>query len=231
MVVARCPAPRRDGRACGTLAATPEVTFCRRHEALAEKWGEERVRSGDYPGNAPRKFALLVAEPEPEVDQASVESNDGGRNSDPGLIRPALAQLAADNLNELQRTLLDAALSATTTRWATVRCTSCQTQSRVELPAPDVKSRLQAIQLLLSESLGRAPTAPEIASPAVPDTVAEVERMSWAEMQQVFALTYIDDLQKVAKLGGREALRKRLADLSVDEQRVLREALLELEVA
>jgi hypothetical protein len=29
--------------------------LCKKHEALAEKWGEERVLSGDYPGNAARK--------------------------------------------------------------------------------------------------------------------------------------------------------------------------------
>jgi nucleotide-binding universal stress UspA family protein len=52
MTVPRCPAPRRDDRACGTLAASPSSRFCKRHEALAERWGEERVLSGDYPGNA-----------------------------------------------------------------------------------------------------------------------------------------------------------------------------------
>jgi len=38
MTVSRCPAPRRDGRACGTLAASPGSRFCKRHEALADKW-------------------------------------------------------------------------------------------------------------------------------------------------------------------------------------------------
>jgi hypothetical protein len=83
---------------------------------------------------------------------------------------------------------LDAALSASTTRWATVECSGCQTRSRVELPIPDVKGRLQAIQLLLSESLGRAPTAPEVVTHVLPETAADVAKMSWTELNQTFAI-------------------------------------------
>ena len=90
-----------------------------------------------------------------------------------------LAQLVADNLSELQQALLEAALSATTTRWATVTCSGCQTRSRTELPMPDMKARLQAIQLLLSESLGKAPTAPELPTPQMPTNVAAVKTMDW----------------------------------------------------
>jgi hypothetical protein len=209
------------------MVATPESRFCRRHEALAEKWGEEQVMSGDYPGNAPRKLPAIVVESEPTAEPAHVNADGNGGGGDPAAIRPALAQLAADNLSELQRTLLDAALSATTTRWATVTCQRCGTKSRVELPAPDVRSRLQAIQLLLSESLGRAPSAPEATTPSLPRTAAEVQRMSWSEMQYVFALTYADELAEATRRGGREALRSKLASLSESERSVLRDALAE----
>jgi hypothetical protein len=47
-------------------------------------------------------------------------------------------------------------------------------------------------------------------------------------MQYVFSLTYADELREVAQVGGREALRERLAALSEDERRVFREALAEL---
>jgi hypothetical protein len=43
---------------------------------------------------------------------------------------------------------------------------------------PDVKARLQAIQLLLSESLGKAPTAPELQTPHMPTNVAELKTES-----------------------------------------------------
>jgi hypothetical protein len=50
---------------CGTLAASPDARFCNRHEALASKWGKQRVLSGDYPGNAPKKRAVMKAHQEP----------------------------------------------------------------------------------------------------------------------------------------------------------------------
>ena len=52
-----------------------------------------------------------------------------------------------------------------------------------ELPMPDVRSRLQAVEMLLSQGIGRAPTAPEATTRSLPQTAAEVEKMSWAEMQ------------------------------------------------
>jgi hypothetical protein len=119
MTVPRCPAPRRDGRPCGTLAASPDARFCKKHEALAEKWGEARVLSGDYPGNVPKARPLLSVDP-PEPATFIEANGNEATIADPCAIRPALAQLAAANLSELQRSLLDAALDATTTRWATV---------------------------------------------------------------------------------------------------------------
>jgi hypothetical protein len=83
--------------------------------------------SGDYPGNTrKRQVALTVERLEPETTTlALVEANENGGEADPSAIRPALAQLAASNLDALQRALLDAALSAATTRWATVACGGC----------------------------------------------------------------------------------------------------------
>src|SRR6476469_6718064 len=113
----------------------------------------------------------MKAEHKLQTGLALVEVDASDADGDPAGIRPSLARLAAANLSELQRALLDAALSASTMRWTTVTCSGCQTRSRVELPMPDVKARLQAIQLLLSESLGKAPTAPEVTTPTLPQTV------------------------------------------------------------
>jgi hypothetical protein len=231
MTVPRCSAPRRDGRACGTLAARPDARFCKRHEALVEKWGEERVLRGDYPGNARKRDSVMEADPPEPVAPVVIETN-GDSVADPGSIRPALAQLAAANLNELQRTLLDAALNASTSCWATVRCSSCQARSRVELPMPDVKSRLMAVQMLLSESLRKAPTAAEVTTPSLPRTARDVQRMDWSTMTHVFALSYADELREVNRLGGPQALRQKLSRLSAPERaerRVLRDALSQLD--
>jgi hypothetical protein len=153
------------------------------------------------------------------------ESNGNRNGADPAAIRPALARLAAQNLDELQRALLDAALSATTVRWATVTCSGCSAKSHVELPVPDVKARLQAIQLLLSESLGRAPAAPEAVAAAVPTISAAAAKMGWREAQFVFATAYSTEIAEVARVGGPQALQERLARLSDGERRVLAEAL------
>jgi hypothetical protein len=180
--------------------------------------------SGDYPGNARKRDAVLSADPPDPVFSVAVEANG---SADPSSIRPALAQLTAANLSELQRTLLDAALSAATTRWVTVTCGGCQARSRVELPVPDVRARLQAIQLLLSESLGRAPTAPEVVRPTLPSTAREIAEMPWSEMQALFASLFASEIESLQRMGGAVLVRERVAALSAEQRRLLSRALAE----
>jgi hypothetical protein len=196
-----------------------------------EKWGEERVLSGEYPGNARRRASRLTVAPlEPETPQVtSVEANGDGSWADPAATRPALAQLAAANLDGLQRALLDAALSATTTRWATVDCDDCGARSRVELPVPDVRSRLQAIETLLAQALGRPGQADE--QPAgqrrshprrsPPKPPASPPSPSSAPRPRSSAAAALH--------GGRAVVREKLVALSTCERRILRQALDELE--
>jgi hypothetical protein len=194
---------------------------------LVKKWGEGRVMSGDYPGNARKRDSVLTVVPlEPEnTTMRSVRMNGGETTADPTSIRPALAQVAAENLDGLQRALLDAALSATTTRWATVSCSDCGARSRVELPVPDVRSRLQAIETLLAQGLGRPGQAEEQLTPRLPASVAAVKEMGWEELQYVFAAVFVDELEAVERDGGIAALRERVERLSEGERRALREAL------
>jgi hypothetical protein len=103
--------PRRDGSACGTLATSPSSRFCKRHEALAQKWGEVRVLSGDDSGNAPKKRrAMMVEVLEPEaITPALVDANGDVSAMEPAGIRPpSLARLASSNLDAPQRALLRA---------------------------------------------------------------------------------------------------------------------------
>jgi hypothetical protein len=94
---------------------------------------------------------------------------------------------------------------------------------------PDVKARLQAIQLLLSESLGKAPTAPEPPTGRMPANAADVKKMSWDELTYVFGLTYADELREVARLGGPRALHEKLRGLSAPERQLLADALAQLD--
>jgi hypothetical protein len=196
---------------------------------LVEKWGVERVLSGDYPGNARRRASTLRVLESETPPVASVEANGRGREPDRAAIRPALAQLAAANLDGLQRALLDAALSATTTRWATVTCDDCGASAQVELPVPDVRSRLQAIETLLAQGLGRPGQAEEQPAPRLPTSVAAVQTMGWEEMQAVLVATYADEIAAAQLHGGRAVVREKLVALSTGERRILRQALDELE--
>jgi hypothetical protein len=168
----------------------------------------------------------MVVPLEPEVSPiVSVVANGAESGADPAAIRPALAQLAAVNLDGLQRALLDAALSATTTKWATVACDECGARSRVELPVPDVRSRLQAIETLLAQGLGRPGQADEQSAPRMPATVEGVKAMGWEDMQALFAAIYVDEIAAVQRDGGAVLVREKVAALSEGERGVLREAL------
>jgi hypothetical protein len=186
--------------------------------------------SGDYPGNTrKRQVALTVERLEPETTTlALVEANENGGEADPSAIRPALAQLAANNLDALHRALLDAALSAATTRWATVVCGGCGARSRVELPVPDVRARLQAIETLLAQGLGRPGQADEPRVPRLPSNAAAVRQMGWADLRGLAGALLVDELAAVERRGGQALLRERLGALSEDERHVLLETLLEL---
>ena len=57
-----------------------------------------------------------------------------------------------------------------------------------------------------------------------------VDTMGWDELQCVFATVFVDELEAVASEGGRAALRGRLARLSEDERRLLRDELAAISV-
>ena len=171
-----------------------------------------------------RVVAEATAEREPETIA-------GPASADPATVRPSLALAAAENLDALKASLLEAAGSAIKPVWLTVECSGCGERSRVEAPMPDVRSRLAAIEVLLREGLGRAPQAEEAPAPTLPASVAAVKEMGWDEMQALFASLYLDEIAAVQRDGGGAALREKLGVLSEDSRRLLREALLEPELA
>jgi hypothetical protein len=150
-------------------------------------------------------------------------------NADPATVRPLLAAAAAENVEQLKASLLEAAGSAVKPVWLTIECSGCGERSRIEAPVPDVRARVAAIELLLREGLGRPATAEDMRAPRMPADVAAVRAMSWEDMQALFASTYADEIVEVQRNGGPALVRAKLSSLSAGERRVLRTALDELE--
>jgi hypothetical protein len=123
------------------VTVTPDDPYCAHHTALAE---------GDGAGTRKKRRPLRV------VGIESGESEDpvgvSGNDADPASIRPRLARAAAENVEQLQASLLEAAGSAVREVWITVECEGCGARSRVEAPVPDVRARVAAIELLRAKA-------------------------------------------------------------------------------
>jgi hypothetical protein len=94
---------------------------------------------------------------------------------------------------------------------------------------PTAIYRLQAIETLLAQGLGRPGQAEEQPAPRLPTSVAAVQTMGWEEMQAVLVATYADEIAAAQLHGGRAVVREKLVALSTGERRILRQALDELE--
>jgi hypothetical protein len=127
------------------------------------------------------------------IDELEANTNPTGteRSSvDPATVRPRLAEAAAESVEDIQRTLLDAATSASKPAWVEFECSDCGKRKRVEVPVPDVRARVAAIELLLREGLGRPGQAEEPPTlQRIPETKAEIEALGW-EALKALALAY-----------------------------------------
>jgi hypothetical protein len=128
-----------------------------------------------------------------------------------------------------QQALLDAALGAAREHWATFTCPECGKNHRAQVSVPDVRSRVAAIELLLREGLGRPAQTEEPHHDALPDRAAAIRRMSWSDLQAVFALQFTDDIATVTSGQAESVIRERLAGVGAEGRRLLREALNDLE--
>jgi hypothetical protein len=113
--------------------------------------------------------------------------------------------------------------------WATITCKHCKRAGRYEITVPDDRVRLDAVQALLHEALGRPGQAETRAVPALPRTAEKARAMSWDQLTLVFASQFADEIDAVVD-GGSELLRSRLASLDRNERHVLHEALDELKL-
>jgi hypothetical protein len=186
----------------------------------------KRSRLPKRPGVKTRPLRVVADTEPPKATSAAANAGGKARAVDPASVRPKLADAAAENLEQLKASLLEAALSAVKPVWITVKC-ECGNRSRVEAPVPDVRARVSAIELLLHEGLGRAGAAEEPSVPRLPESAEEVRTMSWTDMQHLFASLYADEIAAVQRRGGKAAVRRSVASLSEAERRILREALAE----
>jgi len=218
----RCAAKLRDGERCRQVVEEGSE-FCVHHTKLLASVDAETIREGRTPKRQAKPSTLRVVsesgEPEPTNGAARVTA------ADPTTVRPLLAAAAAENVEQLTASLLEAAGSAVKPVWLTVECSGYGERSRVEAPVPDVRARVAAIELLLREGLGRAPQAEEPPAPRMPQTVEEVCSLSWEQMQLLATALFVDEIAAVARKRGEALVREKLAALSEGQRRLLRQAL------
>jgi hypothetical protein len=214
---ARCAALLRDGRACERTVVEGSE-FCVHHDQLVVEHGADALKQG-----LPRRRQSRSSWQPTIVTTSSdeLEANSNGptgeerRSVDPATVRPRPTVAAAESVEDIQRTLLDAATSASKPAWVEFECSDCGKRKRVEVPVPDVRARVAAIELLLREGLGRPPQAEETPVPRLPATVAEVEALGW------------DELRALAAIHEPDLIRLEIASLTEEQKSVLREALAE----
>ena len=161
--------------------------FCVHHDRLLAEHGADALKQG-----LPRRkqarghwqpTILAVSADEIAVSSEGPTASDR-RSADPSTVRPRLAEAAAENVDDIRRTLLDAATSASKPAWVEFECTDCGNRKRVEVPVPDVRARVAAIELLLREGLGRPAQAEEPASlPQLPRSEAEARALDWDQLK------------------------------------------------
>ena len=160
--------------------------------------------------------------------EAAVSARIGNGVADPASVRPRLAEAVAASLEDIRRVLLETATSANKQLWATITCKHCDRAGRYEITVPDTKVRLDAVQALLHEALGRPGQVETQAAPVLPRTAEQARNLSWDQATLVFSAHFAGELAAVTS-DGDKLLRERLCLLSRDERRVLRLALDELE--
>jgi hypothetical protein len=198
---------------------TEGAEFFPHHLRLADEHGVETVRNG----SVPKRRALRVVEEAMPPVVTTIETALPTTAIDPANVRPMLAEAVAENAEQLKASLLEAAGSAVRPVWLTVECFNCGERSRVEAPVPDVRARVAAIELLLREGLGRPPQAEERRVSRIPESTEAINRMSWDDMQALFAAIYVDEIAAIEDRGGKALVREKIAGLSAAQRGILRQ--------
>jgi hypothetical protein len=160
---------------------------CVHHDRLLAEHGADALKQG-LPRRKQARGRWQPTIIAVSADEIAVSSEDSAasdrRSADPSTVRPRLAEAAAENVDDIRRTLLEAATSASKPAWVEFECTDCGNRKRVEVPIPDVRARVAAIELLLREGLGRPAPAEEPASlPQLPRSEAEARALDWDQLK------------------------------------------------
>ena len=155
----------------------------------------------------------------------SSEIGNGNGSVSPADVRPRLAEAAAANLSELERVLVETATGANRQVWATIGCKHCGREGRYEISIPDYRVRLDAVEKLLQQGLGRPREAEDDRVPRLPENAAAVERMSWRDQQRLADVLLVEEIAAVAHDGGEALVGERIAALSESGRRLLHNAL------
>jgi hypothetical protein len=214
------------GKRCRSVAVNG-TAFCQHHGGLVAEHGAEVLKSGAH---LPARRRRVVQAPV-ITEETAVTIGNGTGIVDPASVRPRLAEAAAASLEDIRRVLLETATGANKNLWATINCKHCGRAGRYEITVPDNKVRLDAIQALLHESLGRPGQAEAQPATALPASAEQVRKLSWDEMTLIFATQFANEISSVMDGNGDGLLRQRLAALSSEERHALREALGEPELA
>jgi hypothetical protein len=195
------------GKQCRSVVVG-DSEFCEHHATVATEDGAEAVKLGEH---LPARRKRQVQEPVlAEVSEPTPTHN--GSRADPASVRPRLAEAAAESVDDIRRVLVETATGANKELWATISCKHCGRTGRYEITVPDNKVRLDAVQALLHEALGRPGQAEAQPTASLPNTAHEVRAMSWDQMTLVFATQFATEIAAVTDAGN-ELLRERLARL------------------
>ena len=222
----RCAALLRDGRACDRTVVEGSE-FCVHHDRLLAEHGADALKQGlprrKQARSSWQPTIVAMSTDEPEVNSDGPATSDR-RSVDPSTVRPRLAEAAAESVDDIQRTLLDAATSASKPAWVEFECTDCGNRKRVEVPVPDVRARVAAIELLLREGLGRPAQAEEPASlPQLPRTEAEARALDWDQLKAL-AVAY-PEIEYLPEAKRKQWLVSRWVGLTQPERDSFRAAL------
>jgi hypothetical protein len=125
--------------------------FCPHHTGLVPEHGADVLKRGEH---LPARRKHIVQAPV-MAESIEVTTGNGTMTVDPASVRPRLAEAAAASIEDIRRVLLETATGANKNLWATINCKHCGRAGRYEITVLDNKVRLDAIQALLHESLGR----------------------------------------------------------------------------
>ena len=221
----RCAALLRDGRAC-TRTTVEGSEFCVHHDRLVAEHDADALKQG-LPRRKQERSSWQPTIVTTSTDKLEAHSNPTGterRSVDPATVRPRLAEAAAESVEDIQRTLLDAATSASKPAWVEFECSDFGKRKRVEVLVPDVRARVAGIELLLREGLGRPAQAEEPPTlPRIPETKAEIEALGWEELKAL-ALAY-PEIEYLPEAKRKQWLLRRWVGLKQTERDSVRTAL------